>query len=923
MLVGRSAETATIDRLIAGAREGSSGVLVIRGLPGIGKSALIEYAAGRSEGMTVLRAVGIESESELAFAALHQLLRPALGRLDELPDPQAGALRSAFALSDETVDDRFRVAVAVLGLLAELAEEQPVLCLVDDAQWLDRASAEALLFAARRLQAESLAMVFAARDDRDRPFEAHGVPDLRPGALSAADARALLEQRLGDRASADAVEWVLENAAGNPLALIELPAALTSGQLAGAEAVGAALPPATSVEQAFLARVNLLAPATRKTLLLAAAEDAGDRATITAAATMLGLDLGALAAAEQDGLVRVTPTQIEFAHPLIRAAVYRGAGFAEREQAHRALADALTADADGDRRAWHLASAAVGADESVAARLEQTAERARLRGGYDAAAAALARAAELSADRDAAGRRLVRAALAAELAGRGHHAVALAGRAESIVTDPLLRADIAAVRGNVELAVGRPDTAADILSAGSEAVAPHDPIQAMELAGLALEAASASGDDVRLARVIEVGAGIEPTDDRERALRAQFDGWALLLRGDLAAGVPDLRKVADSAELLDRPRDIAYAAGAATMVGEDERARALYARAVSKARAAAAAGALVNILAQAAWQSFLARRLAEAASHAGEAVRLATDLGIENPALRPRAILAWLAAFQGREDDCRREARAVLEVANARGLAQPASMATWAVAELDFGRGRWEEAFAGLQRAAERRPGFGSRVLGVWSAPDRLEAAVRCGRLEEAAEAQASFQAWMESARPPWGWPLVERGRALLAATPDEAAAHYEEALALNGAAGSDYNRARTQLLYGELLRRERQRIAARDHLRSALATFEELGAALWAERAGAELRATGEKARRRDPSTIAQLTPQEEQIARLVAEGGSNKEIAAQLFLSPRTVEYHLRKVFTKLGITSRTELIRLDTLGAGVEPAPSGATA
>src|SRR5262249_10010080 len=317
-------------------------------------------------------------------------------------------------------------------------------------------------------------------------------------------------------------------------------------------------------------------------------------------------------------------------------------------------------------------------------------------------------------------------------------------------------------------------------------------------------------------------------------------------------------------------------------------------------------GEVLMVLSFACWTSFLAWRFREASSLADEAARLGDDLGAENPALRPRAIRAWIAALQGREHDCYREAHAVLDVSTARGLSLPAVMAAWALAELNFGRGRWDEALAGLEKVAEVRPGFGSPITRFWSVPDRIEAAVRAGQPHIARAAAGEFEQWVESTGAPWGRPLVARAHAMLADTPEQALVHYDEALRLHGEGGSSSNRARTQLLYGELLRRERQRPAAREQLRPALATFEEAGAVLWAERAGAELRATGETARRRDPSTIAQLTPQEEQIARLVAEGGSNKEVAAQLFLSPRTVEYHLRKVFSKLGITSRAELIK-----------------
>jgi DNA-binding CsgD family transcriptional regulator len=905
VLVGRSAETAAIDRLLAAAREGRSGVLVIRGDAGIGKSSLLDHALEHADDVTVLRGVGIESESELPFAALHQILRPILDGIERLPEPQAAALRAAFALSDETVDDRFRISLGVLGLLAEAAEARPLLCVVDDAQWLDGASADALVFAARRLEAEPIALLFAAREHGTRQFAAGSLPELHLAALDAAAARTLVTAALGAGTASEVIDWLVQSANGNPLALVELPASLSAKQLSGVEPLDRALLPTTSVEEAYLERVNRLTPATRSLLVLAAAEGSGDRATVMRAAAELGLLASELTAAETEGLVRVGPERIEFRHPLVRSAVYRGAGFAERDRAHLALAWALSGEADADRRAWHRAAATVGTDDEVADELEQNAGRARLRAGYGAVSAALERAADLSSATAERGRRFALAATAANLAGRAARAIALADRAEPLVVDPILRADLANVRGSAELLVGRPAVASDILAAGAEAAGPHDSKRALDLAGAAVEAAAMGGDMPRVARACALGMAIEPDpDDPDQVVLAGLHrGGAAMFRGDAAIGAPLMASALAGAEDLSDSRHIVWCGVAARSIGDDVRARNLFARAVAEARRSGALRVLVHALAAQATQSVTERMLSDAAAQADEAVRLARDLGADNPAVHALAVLAWVDAFHGREDECRRRADEALKLAVARGLAVPAAIATWAVAELALGRGRWEDALAAFEALAE----VTTTPVVMLTTPDRLEAAVRAGVPDSARAAFVAFETWTESTRARWAPPHLERCRALLAADGEQAATHFDAALRLHAEVSSaSFDRARTELLYGELLRREKQRVAARRQLRSALTTFEQLGGVLWAERARGELRATGETARRRDSSTLAQLTPQELQIARLVGEGSSNKEVAAQLFLSPRTVEYHLRKVFQKLAISSRAELIR-----------------
>jgi DNA-binding CsgD family transcriptional regulator len=919
MLAGRSAETAALDRLLEAAREGRSGVLVIRGEAGIGKSALLEHAVAQADGMTVLRGVGIESESELAFAALHQLLRPVLDRIDRLPDPQAAALRAAFALSAETVSDRFRVSLGVLGLLSEVAEERPLLCVLDDAQWLDQASADALVFAARRLDAEPLAVLFAARDDPERPFAAPGLPELRPGPLDAADARAVVAALAGPGVSPDALDWVLESAHGNPLALVELPSSLSAGQLAGRERFDRSLPSATSVEQSYLDRVERLPSAVQRLLVLAAAEETGDRATIAQAAAELGLDDDDLAQAEADGLVRVTSTRVDFRHPLVRSAVYRGAGFAERERAHQALASVLVGDEDADRRAWHRAASTSGPDDGAAYALEQTAVRARLRAGHAAASAALERAAELSSEPAERARRLIASARAASLAGRDERATALAGRAAPLIDEPLLRAEIGRVLGVGEVRRGNPGEGQRILIEAARDIAPIAPETAVELLFHAAEAGVLHGDMEAFGSVFALADALVPAIENEhsRVLAQLISGIGALLSGDPARGAPLVETMLARVDQSD-PWQLMRAGAGAVMIGDDERAAELCGRAAALARASGAVALVAQALSLRAMPLLWCSRFDDVSIDAAEAARLGKEIGADNVVAQPLAALAAVAAVRGREEEAFALTDEVSKLAAVHGLAMPAAFVSWTLGILDLARSRWTEALARLEPLRQVRPGFGHPFVVIASAPDRIEAAVRAGRLDAAREEVPVFEAWATHSPASWARPRLASCRALVASG-DDATRHFEEALTMDGDA-RPFDLARIQLLYGEHLRRERRRMEAREPLRAALASFERFGAVLWAERAHNELRATGETARKRDPSTVLELTPQELQIARLVAEGSSNKEVAGQLFLSPRTVEYHLRKVFSKLGITSRAELIRR---GVGEQAASETAAA
>jgi len=907
MLYGRRAQCDALERLLADARRSRSGVLVVRGEAGAGKSALLGFAAGRAEGMLVLRATGVESEAELPFAALHQLLRPVLGLAGRLPEPQAAALGGALGLKPGSPEDRdrFLVSVAVLSLLAEAAEDRPVLCLVDEAQWLDRSSAQALTFAGRRLEAEGVVLVFAARDGDPRDFPAPGLPELRLEGLDP-EAAADLLAGAGADLPGELVGRLVERTGGNPLALLELPGSLSSEQLAGRAPLEDVLPLTTRLERAFGDRVRRLPGPARTLLVVAAAETTGDPAVVLRAGDRLGAGAGPLEEAESAGLVRAVDGRLAFRHPLVRSAAYQTATLAARQAAHRALADVLTGEDAADQRAWHLAAATVGPDEDAAAGLERSADRARRRGGHDAAAAALERAAGLTGDDHERGRRLAAAATSAWLAGQADRAAALLERAEPLASDPRSLAVVAHLRGSIEASRGIALDAVAILVAGSELAAALDPSEALHMLVEASEIASYAGDVTPTAELGRRAAALPVADKAGEFLSDLLQGMGRVAEGDGAAGEPLLRRAIALAGAMDHPRRLLWAGVAAFFLGEHDTGNALHARAVARARQDGAVGLLPQALEYQAPVELVAGRLSAAAASATEGLRLARETGNDTSACRHLATLAHLAALRGDEDACRASAAEALERAAARGLGLPATLAANALGLLELGQGRAAEALARFQRLLAAGPGAGSPFFALYTVPELVEAAVRAGQPEAAAAPLAAFGQLAAVTGPPEVLAQLARCRGLVGAD-EEAAAQFEEALALHDGHARPFDLARTELAYGETLRRARRRGEARTHLRNALATFQRLGAAPWAERATAELRATGESARKRDPSALAQLTPQELQIIRLVGEGGTNREIGAQLFLSRRTIDYHLRNVFVKLGVSSRAELIRL----------------
>jgi DNA-binding CsgD family transcriptional regulator len=923
VLYGRDAERAEIWGLLEAARGSRSAALVLRGEPGIGKSALLEDARERAGDMHVLRARGIETESELPFAALHQLLRPALAHLSRLPSQQARALRGALALDEGAAEERFLVFVACLSLLSELAERRPVLCLVDDAHWLDTSSADALLFVARRLGAEGVAMLYAAREGDVRRFEAPGLPSLVLGGLDREAAATLLSRAAGAAAAPSVRDRLIEQSRGNALALVELPSALSRAQLAGEEQLPGALPLTRQVERVFLERVRRLEADAQQLLLVAAADDAEDAALVTRAAAELGTPARALDLAEQAGLITVHGNRLEFRHPLVRSAVYEAATSNDRREAHRALAEALAQRGDEDRRAWHLAASVLEPDEEVVLALEDAAARAVERAGHMAAAKALARAAELSTDIEGKGRRIVQAARAARIAGADADAVALAHEALPLVREPLLQAEIACTLGVSEIRRGRPFDGFPKLIEAARVAAQVDAPKALDLLIWAALAASTGGHPAALREVSSVAKTIAEAGEHEEStmVARALAGIAHALGADVEADDGDLEEALAWAA-TSRDAWHVFAASVPALFAGSERFQTLIDRAVSLARERGELGVLAEALTfRAAWLQ-IAHRFEDAVVAAEEAEQLAREIGAINAAARPLSFLAVIAAVRGDEDGVRRRTDDLFELGASHGLAIITANAHYALAMLDLGRGRWDDALGHLENVTGARQS-GATMVASLALPNLIEAATRAGDLERAREGLASFEVWVSSSGAAWARPVLESCRSLVSEGED-ATAHFEEALRL-GSEARPLDLARIQLLFGEHLRRRRRRTDSRVHLRAALEGFERLRAEHWAERARTELRASGETARKRDPSTIDRLTPQELQIARLVSHGLSNKEVAAQLYLSPRTIDYHLRNVFGKLGLTSRTQLAQF-SLGDGpaaAERVPVGASA
>jgi ATP/maltotriose-dependent transcriptional regulator MalT len=924
LLYGRDAERSIIGELLEGARESRGGVLVVRGEAGVGKSALLEDARERASGMQVLACAGIESESALPFAALHQLLRPALRHLETVPRPQAEALRGALGLAAAREDDRFLVSLAVLSLLAEAAEDRPLLCLVDDAHWLDDASADALVFASRRLEAEGIVLLFAAREGEAREFDAPELAELRLGGLDADAAAALLDRHAGVALSPEIRTRLVEATGGHPLALLELPSTLSEAQLAGSEPLLTPVPVGARLERAFLARVRRLREETQTLLLVAAADDTGELSTVLAAAARLDVGAETLDAAEEAGLATVRGTVLELRHPLVRSAVYQGAPLSKRRAAHRALASVLEGDAEADRRAWHRASASVGPDPAVVEELEHAAARARRRSGFVAASLAYERAAALTPDESERARLLTAAAESAWFGGRLERTRMLLERARPLASEPLQQADIDRYLGLVELTGGVPAEACRLLIRSAAAVVSVDGERALQLLNLASVAAFYADDVAAAATIAELAREVDVEDTPfARALVELLVGLGAHYAGDLPRATARLRAALSlEAELegdaLDARRvALLFGGRAATYLGDDEAARRSAQLAAAQMRSEGALGLLTPILPRLVHAEMWAGRWPAASASAREGLQLAREIGQHDLVAYQLVLLALIAAHRGQEDECRSLAAQAHELASARRFTVVTSFANWALALLELELGRTEEAFL-RAREISTTPAVLS-MAGL----DRIEIAVRAGEVATAHDWHAHYEAWAECAGAAWARAVALHGRALLADDDEESERLFEAALDLHAQAVRPFDRARTELAFGEFLRRARRPREAREYLRAALDGFEALGAELWAERARVELRASGQRARRRVGDTLDQLTEQELQIAHFVAQGLSNREVAAQLFLSPRTIAAHLRNIFRKLGISSRTELARLhlESVGAAAADATTAA--
>jgi DNA-binding CsgD family transcriptional regulator/tetratricopeptide (TPR) repeat protein len=903
VLHGRQPERAQLAALLHEAGQGRAGALVVHGEPGAGKSALLDDLVAGAVGARVVRTQGLESEAPLAFAALHRLLRPLPALRDRLPAPQARALRVAFGEEEGAAVDPFLVAVATLSALTEAAEDRPVLCVVDDAHWLDDASANALLFVARRLQADRVAMVFGARDAEDRIFHHDGVPALQLDALDATAAGALLAERAGHPVAKEVCEQLLTQAGGNPLALVELPTVLTPAQLSGTDPLPARLPLTAGIERVFLQRCRRLPEGVQTLLLVAAADDSGHLGTVRHAAALLGVDPSALVEAERSGLLVTEGDSVRVRHPVMRSAIYQAAPGLARREVHRALAAALGGAGDADRQAWHRAAAAEGPDEDVVAALVCAATRAERRGGYVAAAAAYQRAAELTADEQHRAVRLFAAARNAWTGGRTTQARQLAESARALAEAPVLRADIDRLRGRMAYTLGSGPDGHRILMHAVRAVAAADPVRAVEMAAVATVLAVYGGDSGASidAAALSTHPALEDTP-RARSIRQLLVGMTAAGREDWAAADAPLREALRDGVGLGDPDLLANLGATALHVGDDAAATACFTAMISEGRDTGAGMLVLYALPRLVFAQLLTGQWTAAGSSAAEALALSESAGQAPMTGAPLALLTLLAARQGNPEYDALLARLeeVMSTQPLGILAGPVSDVTrWAKgtrAAIEGDAGAAWHHLAQLRLPAIRR----------MAAVDLVDAAVRAGRRDEAAARVEELAVFAEGTRWPWALAAVDHGRALLAEAA-RAPELFERALVHHGRGGRPYERARTHLAYGEFLRRSQHRVDARTHLRQALDIFEELHADPLAARAAGELRASGSTARKRDPSTLTKLTPMELQVAQLVTAGMSNKEVAAQCWVSPRTVEFHLRNLFTKTGVTSRGELARL----------------
>lgn len=922
VLYGRDTERARIDALLDAARASRSHALIIRGELGVGKSALLGYAAERADPLAVLRATGRESEFGLAFAGLYQLLSPVLDRIERLPPPQAQALLGAFGLAKSEVHDRFLIAVAVLNALGEAATGSGLLCAVDDAHWLDEPSIEALLFVARRLEAEGIAMLVALRDDDRLAHATEGIPVLTLGALSA-DAAEMLLQRRTDHAPSPAVrEQLVAWSGGNPLALTSLADALSVDQRSGRAPLDEPLPIGEEVQRVFLGRVAQLPDDAHALLLLAAADDRGDVDTLQWAAEALDIDFAALEDLLRSQFLCLIDARVDFPHPLLRTAVYLAASRNERRDAHRALAAALKDEADADRRWWHRAAAAVGSDEEIATELERSAVRARLRGGHAAAAATLERAASLSVGSEFRVRRLVAAAEAHWLAGHTPRVGPLLDRAQPLPADAGLRSTVALLRGSFDVENDMLEEGYRVFVAGALESAGRNTSAALELLVCANDAAWSSGRSDWTAEIARIVQAIVPGGHSEEAfIAAVLIGSALVLDGDYEGSVEVQRPSIETADSLGYPRYALKAGQTLYWLGDPVHAHERVSRAALELRATGTLGELAVVLATLAGLEAALGWFAAGAATASEGLRLAIDIGQPKTASRCRAMLALIEASQGNERECREHARIAAETAMRSHNAVTGVYTEWALGRLDLSAGRPADAMRHLMQHADPSSPFHHRAYTLAVGPDLVEAAIRCGRADEARTVLTSLERWADATNSSWARSIVARLHGL-ASDGERASRHFTDALEHGRAHGIRFDQARAHLLYGQHLRRVRQGGTAARHLQEALTIFENVGAKPWAEVARAELRTLGQPIRPARADALESLTPEERQIAQFLSQGATNREVAAKLFLSPRTVEYHVHKIFVKLGIVSHVGLAKLMAQELGAIDETAGLT-
>ena len=899
---GRNDEQAALNELLERARVGQSGVLALRGAAGIGKSALLEYVVSVAPDMTVLSAAGIESEMELPFAGLHQLCAPLLGDLSRLPAPQRAALQTIFGLSDGPAPDRLLVGLSVLSLLADAAEKQPILCTVDDAQWLDEASALAFSFVARRLLAEPIVMLFATREISSATA---GSPELLVDGLSDADARALLASAIPGMLDERIAQQILSEARGNPLALLELPRGTAPGELAGGFGLPGAFSLEGKIEESFLHRLATLPGETQTLLLLAAAEPLGDPALLWAAAEGLSIGASALVPAESAGLLTVDP-HIRFHHPLVRSAVYGAASPEARRQVHRALSDATDAHAEPELHAWHLAAATPAPVESVATELESAAGKAQARGGVAAAAAFLERAAALTPDAALRSKRTLAAAQTKYEAGALDASVALLSRMDHYSLDNGQQARAHLLRAQIAFAARRGNDAPALLLKAAQELETTDPALARATYLEAMSAATFAGRLADEAGVVEVSRAVLAAP-----LAAAPQGPSdLLLHGlavrhteGYAQGAPILKEALlafqrDTSPSPEEARWLWFASWTALNQWDDEAWTVLSTRQLDLVRQHGPMTTLPLVLSnRSSVYAFLGDlKRAESLEEELRAVTEATGT-----AQIPFGAMS-LAALRGRRAEFAELAENVISDATERGEGLMLEVNDFLSGTLHNGLSHYADALSAVSEA-EVFPNDGPAI---WALTELIEAAARSGQPERGIDALGFLVETTQATRTDWGLGIEARCRALLSSD-DGTESLYQEAVQRLAGSRIRVQHARAHLLYGEWLRRQRRRADAREQLRTAHEMFTEMGTEGFAERAARELLATGESARKRDVTTRVQLTPQEAQIAQLARDGLSNPEIGARLFISKHTVEYHLHKVFAKLGISSRSKLVQV----------------